>query len=100
MRDPAVVWTPRVEKRSFTATGTPSSGERRSPRAARASASQAAARAWSPVTVRKAPSLPFTLAMRARAASVSSSDEVVRAASASPASRIVRAVSSGGGLTR
>ena len=99
MREPAVVATPRVRKRSFTATGMPSSAPRAWPAARRASDPAAAARARSPVTVRKAPTRPSVAAIRARQASVSWREETAPAARRPLASWSDRPISSAA-LTR
>ncbi len=100
MREPAVVGTPRVRNRSFTASGMPSSGPSAPPPARRRSEASAAARACGPVTARKAPTRPSVAAMRARQASVSWREEAVPSRSAALAACRERPVSSAAPVTR
>src|SRR4051795_5346547 len=83
--EPTVVVRPLVAITSFTAIGTPSSGEATSPAARRASDARAAASAPSLSTWRNACTAPSTAAIRSRCAMVRSTD-VVSPASSIPAS--------------
>src|SRR3954468_13493741 len=80
--DPARVGRPLTSNRFFTANGTPASGPTFCPAAIAASTARALARARSAVTSVKELSTPSCLAIRASAASVTSSAETLRAAPA------------------
>ena len=73
----AVVRTPAVSIRSFSATGIPCSGPRQLPREISSSAMRASARAESP-TVMKALSVGLSRSMRSRQARVNSTGEISR----------------------
>jgi hypothetical protein len=88
MREPQVVRTPRVQKMSLWAIGTPVSGPP-CPAARRASARAASASAASAVTVMKALPTAWCCSMRARKARVSSTLETARAASSDASSATV-----------
>src|SRR5579862_5322010 len=80
MREPQVVRTPRVQKMSLWAIGTPVRARPAPPASAR-SAAAAAASAASAVTEMKALSAPWCCSMRARYARTSSTLEKARARS-------------------
>ncbi len=72
IRDEQVVGMPRVQRLSFSATGTPASGPGSSPAATWSSTTTAAARASSARTRLKACSSPSRSSMRARCSSTTS----------------------------
>src|SRR4051794_9571390 len=81
--DPARVGRPLTSNRFFTANGTPASEPIFCPAAIAASTARALSRARSAVTSVKELRIPSCLAIRANAASVASSAEILRAATAS-----------------
>src|SRR5262245_39138212 len=97
MREPPVVRTPCVLKRSLRPRGTPCSAPIASPATRAASAAAAAARAWSAQTVMKARRMASRASMRSRCALTTSTGETSLAATRrarSPTERQTRSCTS------